>query len=67
MKKIKQSPGDALDMKTKNIKETQACTVGDEAWGHGGTVVTHLPPISEIGGSNPEPYVGKMEVFTNGR
>ena len=25
--------------------------------GQGGAVVTHLPPTSEIGGSNPEPYV----------
>ena len=29
--------------------------------GHGGTVVTHLPPTSEVGSSNPEPYVGKLE------
>ena len=30
--------------------------------GHGGTLVTHSPPTSEVGGSNPEPYVGKMVV-----
>ena len=27
---------------------------------HGGAVVTHSPPISEVGGSNPRPYVGKL-------
>ena len=27
-----------------------------------GTEVTHLPPTSEVYGSNPEPYVGKMVV-----
>ena len=32
-------------------------------WGHGGAVVTHSPPTSEVGGSNPEPQVGKMVVF----
>ena len=30
--------------------------------GHGGTVVKHLPPTSEDGGSNPGPYVGKLVV-----
>ena len=30
--------------------------------GHSGTMVTHLPPISEDGGSNHEPYVGRMVV-----
>ena len=25
--------------------------------GHGGAVVTHSPPTSEAGGSNPGPYV----------
>ena len=30
--------------------------------GHGGAVVTHLPPTSEVGGSNPGPYVGKLVV-----
>ena len=29
---------------------------------HGGALVTHSPPTSEIGGSNPEPSVGKMVV-----
>ena len=27
-----------------------------------GAVVTHLPPTSEVDGSYPEPYVGKMVV-----
>ena len=30
--------------------------------GHGGAVVRHSLPTSEAGGSNPEPYVGKMVV-----
>ena len=30
--------------------------------GHGGAEVTHLPPTSEVGGSNPGPYVGKLVV-----
>ena len=30
--------------------------------GPGGAVVTHLPPTSEVGGSNPGPYVEKMAV-----
>ena len=35
---------------------------------HGDTVVTHLPPTSEVGSSNPRPYVGKLVVArTNGR
>ena len=29
---------------------------------HEGAVVTHLPPTSEVGGSNPRPYVGKLVV-----
>ena len=28
--------------------------------GHGGTVVTHSPPTSDVGGSNLEPYFGKV-------
>ena len=31
--------------------------------GHGGVLVTHLPPTSEVHGSKPEPYVGKMVAF----
>ena len=34
--------------------------------GHGDVVVTHLPPTSEVSGSNPRPYVGKL-VVTDGR
>ena len=30
--------------------------------GHGGVVVTHLPPTCEDSGSNPIPYVGKLIV-----
>ena len=30
--------------------------------GHGDAVVTHAPPNSEVGSSNPEPYVGKLVV-----
>ena len=30
--------------------------------GHGGAVVTHSPPTSEVGGSNPRPYVEKLVV-----
>ena len=30
--------------------------------GHAGTVVTHLPPTSEVGTPNSEPYLGKMVV-----
>ena len=30
--------------------------------GHGGAVVTHSPPTSEVGGSHPGPYVGKLVV-----
>ena len=29
---------------------------------HGGAVVTHSPPTSEVGGSNTRPYVGKLVV-----
>ena len=31
--------------------------------GHNNTVVTHSPPTSEVSGSNPGPYVGKLVVF----
>ena len=30
--------------------------------GHSGAVVTHSPPTSEVSGSNPGPYVGKLAV-----
>ena len=30
--------------------------------GHGGKVVTHSTPPSEVGGSNTGPYVGKLVV-----
>ena len=30
--------------------------------GHGGDVVTHLPPTSEVCGSNPGPSAGKLVV-----
>ena len=30
--------------------------------GHGDAVVTHSPPTSEVGNSNPRPYVGKLVV-----
>ena len=30
--------------------------------GHSSTVVTHSPLTSEVGDSNPEPYVGKMVI-----
>ena len=30
--------------------------------GHSGAVVTHSPPTSEVSGSNPRPYVGKLVV-----
>ena len=30
--------------------------------GHGGAVVTHSPPTSEVCSSNPRPYVGKLVV-----
>ena len=30
--------------------------------GHGGAVVTHLPPTSEFCGLNPTPFVGKLVV-----
>ena len=29
---------------------------------HGGVVVTQFPPISEVGSSNPKPYVGQLVV-----
>ena len=29
---------------------------------HGGAVVTHSPPSSEVGGLNPVPYMGKFIV-----
>ena len=28
--------------------------------GQGGELATHLSPTSEVGGSNPGPYVGKL-------
>ena len=31
-------------------------------FGHCGPVVTHSPPTSEVCGSNPAPYVGKLVV-----
>ena len=31
--------------------------------GHGGAVVTYSPLTSEVSGSNPRPYVGKLVVF----
>ena len=30
--------------------------------GHGGTVAIHSPSTSEVGGSNPGPYVGQQVV-----
>ena len=30
--------------------------------GHSGAVVTHLPPTSDVGGSNPGPYARTLEV-----
>ena len=30
--------------------------------GHGGPVVTHLPPTSKVGSSNPGPFGGKSVV-----
>ena len=32
------------------------------ARGHFGAVVTHSPPTSEVGSSNPGPYVGRLVV-----
>ena len=32
------------------------------AGGHSSAVVTHSPPTSKVGGSNPGPYVGKLVV-----
>ena len=29
---------------------------------HGGVVITHSPPTSEVDGSNPRPYVGKLVI-----
>ena len=31
--------------------------------GHGRTVVTHSPPTSEVFGSYPGPYVGKLVAY----
>ena len=31
-------------------------------WGHGGALVIQWPLTSEVGGSNPEPRLGKMVV-----
>ena len=36
--------------------------VSEPSQGHGGAVVIPLPPTSEVGGSNPGPYVGKLVV-----
>ena len=30
-------------------------------------MVTHLPPTSEVSGSNAGPYVGKLKVANNGQ
>ena len=30
--------------------------------GNGGSVIIHSPPVSEVGSSNPGPYVGKVVV-----
>ena len=35
--------------------------------GQGGAVVTHSPPTSEVGGSNPGLYVGKLAVADGGQ
>ena len=40
----------------KKIHEDPLITFRD----HDGAVVAHSPPTTEVGGSNPEPYVGKM-------
>ena len=34
--------------------------LNDSVRGHGGAVVTNLPATSEVGSSNPSPYVGKL-------
>ena len=31
-------------------------------WAHGGIAIAQLPPTSEVGGSNPGPYVGTLAV-----
>ena len=36
--------------------------VKQDVRGHGGAVVAHSPPISEVGGSNPRPFLGKWVV-----
>ena len=41
-----------------NLLLSSFCPTGD----YGGAVVTHSPPTSEVGGSNPEPYVGNLVV-----
>ena len=44
-------------------KETELlCALQLNGRGHGGPVVTHSPANSEVGGSNPGPYVGKLVV-----
>ena len=35
--------------------------------GHGGAVVIHSPPTSEVGSSNPGPYVDKLVVAYHGQ
>ena len=43
------------------IVEGLSKSVIQSCWrGHGGVVVTHSPPTSEVCGSNPRPYVGKL-------
>ena len=49
----------ALQVVYYNINNSPYDTeLGDD----GGALVTHSPPTSEIGGSNPKPCVGKMVV-----
>ena len=38
------------------------CVFTNIVGGHGRAVVTHLPPTSEVSGSNPRPYLGKWVV-----
>ena len=45
---------------TLNNIYSYALPLYNGAMGYG--VVEHSPPTSEVGGSNPEPYVGKMVV-----
>ena len=53
--------------KNKQIQVPKVILLGswDSSWetrGHGCPVVTHSPPTSEVGGSNPGPYLGKKLV-----